>query len=182
MGRLCTICRLKRRRELERDFTAGVPISEIASRYNVGKDSARRHLNLHFMEPVEAPLDGSILIQGVGALEEQLQRDITRLRELAVQATNAGDLKLAGNLLSVCVHGHTSLLTSRDRRLGHNAQLWARVIGLWGDNWTDSIKLGELIDVLSSGAFLAGEVKVDLTPRKLEKNKETESKLDKYKE
>lgn len=165
MGRLCTICRLKRRRELERDYVAGVPLVELATRYHVGRDAVRRHLDLHYMEPVEAPIEGDIQIQGLGVLEEQLQRDITRLRELATVAANAGDLRQAGHLLGLCIQGHTALLTSRDRRLGHNARLWSRVLANWKDAWGSQEQFQELVRVLASGAFQSGNVQVDFDKR-----------------
>lgn len=173
MGRPCTICRLKRRRDLERDYTAGVSLAELATRYHVSRDAVRRHLQDHYMIPVDAPLDEGIRMQGLGALEEALQRDITRLRELATMAADEGDLRQSGALLGLCIQGHTALLASRDRRLGHNAKLWARVLpGLlrqWGDE-RDQAK--QVLDALASGSFLDGNVQVELVRKK---NQEAES-------
>jgi len=160
VGRACTICRLKRRRELERDYTAGVPLVEIAERYHVGRDAVRRHLDQHFMEPVEAPIVEGTAMLGLGVIEEALQRDITRLRELSERALREGDMRGAGNLLGQVLRGHEILLASRDRRQGTVARLWVRHMA--SQKWGLDDQTKALLKALQEGTILGG----DFTPPK----------------
>lgn len=160
MGRACTICRLKRRRELERDYTAGVPLVEIAERYHVGRDAVRRHLDQHFMESVEAPIVEGTAMQGLGVIEEALQRDITRLREMSERALREGDVRLAGRLMDQVLRGHQILLTSRDRRHATVARLWVRHMA--SQRWGPDQETKDLLKALQEGTILGG----DFTPPK----------------
>ncbi|MBF0111085.1 MAG: hypothetical protein HQL76_18115 [Magnetococcales bacterium] len=136
-----------------------MPLVEIAERYHVGRDAVRRHLDQHFMEPVEAPIDGTAL-QGLGVIEEALQRDITRLRELSERALREGDARLAGNLIGQVLRGHEILLASRDRRQATVARLWVRHMA--SQRWGPDEKITALLQALQDGTILGG----DFTPPK----------------
>lgn len=169
MGRACTICTLRRRRELEREYTAGVAVSELAERYNVGRDAVRRHLDQHYMEPVDNPVDPTTEMQGLGVLEEQLLRDLSRLRELSERATKEGDLRLAGDLLQKVIGGHGQLIASRDRRIGHHARLLARAM----EEMSPTDRRATVASMME-GAVMSGEFTV-ATPPPQPENKEAPS-------
>jgi len=54
MPRRCTICAHPKREEIEQEILNGVPYSAIARRFNVGRDSVRRHAKSHLPKRLAA--------------------------------------------------------------------------------------------------------------------------------